>query len=184
MAERTSDLITVVAQLRAEVGRLQQLAASRWSPQPPPIGGKVYRNVDQTISAATLTAITFTTVEDDPGSFWDGGNKLIVPAGRAGRYLIVGRVRWNLTAGSFTNPITAVRLNNTLAVARDSWIGSVASGGMTQTAVGTVDVVATDYLELVVNISAITTGPVQVEGQAGTTAAPRSPSLEMWRIAT
>ncbi len=57
-----------------------------------------YRATAQSIPVTTETAISFSNVGYDSDTFWAIGNptRLTVPPGKAGKYVVVGQIKWNL----------------------------------------------------------------------------------------
>ncbi len=124
---------------RAQIGNLVQTV----------LGARVYKDAAQAISNATWTAIEFNQERFDSGGFHDNATnntRLTVPAGKGGKYLIIGHIQFELndTGGRYAQFL----LNGTTR------IGEVAASTITGTnnprlSWSTIyDLAAADYVEL------------------------------------
>lgn len=150
------------------------------------MGAKIWRNVDQAITSGVTSAIVFTTLDDaNPAGgagIWDGASALYCPAGQDGKYMVIGRNRWTVGA-VMSQAITAVTMNGTIPIARDSVSISPAaiSNGTTQEAIAILEMVAGDYVQLNVNYAGTTANANTQDGTLSVIT-PRTPSLELWKL--
>ena len=116
------------------------------------VGVKLFLPADQTIANAAATAVAFGAGSEsiDTDAFHDestNNTRITIPAGKAGKYLVIGAVNWvGNSAGS-----------------RELWVQKGASGrvmqadmdvsgssGLTQTAIGIVSLAEADYIQMYV----------------------------------
>ena len=111
------------------------------------VGASVFKAATQSISNATETLITFATETYDDGNFFDSATsatKLIVPAGKGGKYLITATTTYN--ANSTGQRIVYMYKNGTSVNA----VVFVNGGTIDTTIVSStvLSLAATDYVEL------------------------------------
>lgn len=87
LAIRAATDVTFLAAIKAALD-------SRYQPI---VGGVLLTDAAQTLTTATITAITWGTEVSDPDGWTSGGSAtLTVPAGKGGRYLLAFTGTWNL----------------------------------------------------------------------------------------
>lgn len=110
------------------------------------LGARVRRSTNQTISNATMTAISFDTERWDTDTIWDAGQPTRLTCKTAGAYLITGHVCWDNNTGG-TYRLATIRLNGTTELARQA--GVLSAYG--EASVSTIYKLAVnDYVELCV----------------------------------
>lgn len=118
------------------------------------IGAKAYSAATQSITGATVTAVTLGSEEFDTTAFHDNASnntRMTIPSGKDGYYLVEGQTFVNSTTDWF-----GIRLNNTSYVRGSTQ--NLPSAGRWQISC-IVNLVATDYIEMQANTSgAITFG--------------------------
>ena len=128
------------------------------------VGVKLFLPADQTIAHATATAVAFGAGSEsiDTDAFHDestNNTRITIPAGKAGKYLVIGAVNWVGNASGN----------------RDMWVQKGASGrvmqadtnvagssGLTQTGIVIVSLAEADYIQLFVEQN--TGGNLNVNG--------------------
>lgn len=132
-----------------------------------PVRARVYHNATQNVSNNTVTALAFNSEQVDASGYHDNATnnpRLTVPSGQGGLHSIKGHIEFG---GANTTGIRwlAIRRNGTDYLAVQS---APAQNALTQISVTTdIELVATDYVELVFN---------QTSGGTITVAAGSSPS--------
>lgn len=127
---------------------------------------KVRRNAGTSVLNNTATAIALDTIEDDRWSMWNGGSKLIIPAGAGGIYVCTASMRMT-PSGTTGVRITEAVLNSTNIVAALSTFPGT-STTIVSTATGPTRLVPGDSVELFVFHTAGATETVGVAGQIDT----------------
>jgi hypothetical protein len=114
-----------------------------------PTGARVYRSAALSITSGVGTALLFDTEAHDTHAFHDqvtNPERLTVPAGLAGLYLIEGGIRWS---GNDTGLRGAdIKVNGTTVVASSGIPKASAAEPVSNTATATVQLVAGDYVTL------------------------------------
>ena len=116
------------------------------------------KNGDQaSISDNTLTKITGWTSVTDTDSAWDNtNNKIVIPSGKDGKYLVtVSLYQEQVSGGNSSNDTYTLSLRkNGSAFVGDTEKAQVASNSGTNHLMAILDLDATDYLEIYVHCSA------------------------------
>ena len=114
------------------------------------VGAKVYHSTTQSIPDASSTALTFDSEEFDTDAFHAGGapTRLTIPAGKDGKYLLVGG---GIQAASASPALSQIfwRLNGTTVIrgTTTAWVpSSTQTTGFGSSTIA--DLVAGDYVEL------------------------------------
>lgn len=118
-------------------------------------GAKGTNTAGTTINSATPTKVPFATEEFDTDAYHDtvtNNSRITVPSGKDGYYLVTGQLTWS-TVLTGNDVYVLLKKNNTTDLAffgRQSQVTGNATGWNLST---TVNLAATDYVELVVNQS-------------------------------
>lgn len=93
--EALRKLMEEVATMRQRISRLERVEPGARLPR-----GEIVNSANQSIANLTTTVITFNTVNEDTSGFYSGGspNRLTVPTGFAGLYVVYGAIRWAANA--------------------------------------------------------------------------------------
>lgn len=128
--------------------------ASGGATTPAFVGVRGKRTAAQTITTATLTAISFNAADDyDTNAFHDpaGANpsRFIVPSGKDGYYLAIANLQWDVsTTGA---RLVAIKKNGTTLIAEIEYNPNFTPVDGQGSSISTIVLLAaTDYLELVV----------------------------------
>lgn len=119
----------------------------KWSSVPAQAAALAYNGAAQAIANATETAVSFSAVLYDTASFWaisPNPTRLTVPTGKAGKYAIVGQVKWALGA---TGAGFARIYKNGSTLLGEGYVQLVDPAAAIQVSVEA-DLAAADYLEL------------------------------------
>lgn len=111
------------------------------------VGAKVYNSGTQSISASSLTALTFDSEEWDTDGFHSTSvntSRMTIPSGKDGKYLVVAGTRVPGAGWSLGVAVNGTRVRN-----QTNAVGNGADSDIQTTAI--VDVVATNYIEVHVN---------------------------------
>lgn len=111
------------------------------------VGAKVYNSGTQSISASNLTALTFDSEEWDTSGFHSTSvntSRMTIPSGKDGKYLVVAGTRVPGAGWSIGIAVNGTRVRN-----QTNTVGNGADSDIQTTAI--VNVVATDYIEALVN---------------------------------
>ena len=140
--------LTVGANGTALVADSGEATGMKWAAAPAYVGVGVRNAGTQSINDVTSTELTFNTEDWDTDAFHDTGSnteRLTVPAGKAGKYLIEASTWWASNSTGFR--WMAIRKNGAAFVARDQL--DTGSGSQTSsTTKAVVDLVATDYITI------------------------------------
>jgi hypothetical protein len=117
----------------------------------PPFGAMARRTTTQSINTATTTTITFDEeLLDDGGMFSTGsGDRITIPTGGAGWYIIVGRIRWPSTSAQ-NNRSQYIEKNSSGAryVAMRSYCSGPVAGSLCATVAAIEYLADADYVRL------------------------------------
>lgn len=117
-------------------------------------GCRVYHSAAQSIATGTNVALAFNSERYDSDGFHDtviNNNRLTVPAGMGGKYLIFAHVEWAANTDA-TARILQLRVNNAAYIALDSRPAIATAAITTRHTISTVyDLAAGDYMEIVVH---------------------------------
>ena len=93
--ELIKQLAEQVATMQQRISRLERIEPGNRLPR-----GEIVNSANQSIANLTTTVITFDTVNEDNAGFWNAGspNRLTVPAGYSGLYIVYGAIRWAANA--------------------------------------------------------------------------------------
>lgn len=130
------------------------------------IGAKVYKTSYQNnLTASTWSKVTFDTAEFDTDSFFDDGNdRLTIPAGLGGKYIVSGIIA--LESGTSAGGIGSIYKNGTIAEYITRGALTAAVDDYSSFAV-VMDLAAGEYIEMFVNPGGAST--VDVRGAQGFT---------------
>lgn len=112
------------------------------------ISARVTRSTAQSIANATETAISFDTVRWDTDGMWDAANATRLTCQTAGKYLIVGNVRFAGAAGGYRQ--AGIKINGTATYLAIDKSSSLDSATVDLNPVAVYDLAAGDFIELYV----------------------------------
>lgn len=91
----------------------------------PDVGARVYHNADQNIAASSYTPLAFNSERYDTHGFHDtviNNERLTVPAGQGGKYLVGFNIRWT-SEGAGATSVIHIELNGAgTYIAGKKWI--------------------------------------------------------------
>lgn len=120
--------------------------ASQYSP---PAGAKAYNTVAQSIPHNTTTVVALSAEVFDTNGFRDGvtnPNRMTVPAGQGGRYVIIGQADFTYHATGLRN--LHLRKNGTSFVGMSTVVPGSTTNAQRATVATVVDLLPGDYVEL------------------------------------
>lgn len=112
------------------------------------VGARVYHDANQSIANNTITSLALNTERFDTDAFHDAvtnNSRLTVPAGKAGKYLIIGNVAF--AANATGQRQVRILLNGATVIARTVDAGTIAGDG-TFILSTIYDLAEADYVEL------------------------------------
>ena len=111
-------------------------------------GARVYHDANQNGFGSVLTAIAFNSERWDTDGYHDtvsNNSRLTIPAGRAGKYLISGTIRFATNSTGYR--VLAINLNGTTQLA--VWTITAINGDVSALTISTIyNLAETDYVEL------------------------------------
>jgi len=112
------------------------------------VGANVYKTATQSVSNGTWTNITYDAENFDTDAFHDNSTnntRMTIPSGKNGKYLVTA----NITFAANANGLRACIIRkNGADYARGNFIVPFATGDAVLIATATLDLVATDYIEI------------------------------------
>jgi hypothetical protein len=134
----------------------------KWAVASPFIGCYLTKTANQTVSNATMTALTFNTELLDSNTFHDNStntSRITIPTGYAGKYLVFGQATF---AGSATGIRLIKIIKNGSGDGPDIESGAMAANQTPLTQQFIVDLAVGDYLEM--NVYQTSGGNLDVQG--------------------
>jgi hypothetical protein len=180
---RVAGLINSAASPSADIFQVQKNGTNMFRitstglPSVPQAGAHVVTNTTQSITANTLTTVTFHATEWDTNSFWTGGAPTHIKFATAGKYQVTVQTSWNNPGNGIY--IAQARLNGLGTpddfLARDfRGLGAGASIGVATSFSFIINAAANDYIEIEVYQNS--GAPVNLSGSAGI----QSPACRVW----
>ena len=120
------------------------------SPTSTGVAAQVVRSTTQNISAATATAVSWSSADTNVSAIWSSGTptRFTIPAGKGGVWLVSSACTLNNVGGQVVNQI----YKNGSAVANFKVTTAISSTNITSTNMSAViTLVATDYIEIFLN---------------------------------
>lgn len=129
--------------------RSAETTGLKWEAAPPvgeaASGGRVYRDTNQSVPDATLTALEWTDEDFDSDAYFDAGNASRLTAAIAGKYMVGATVQWDSNASGTRALYVAINGNTAQRMAAAL---NPAAAGLTQQVAMLLELDAGDYVEI------------------------------------